>query len=225
MRKALSSGLRGRTSCGARDAGDSIPGVGGGMCLSSARATGGVKAAVNRALRMRSASGPGTRLRSRRRAPPDPFPCARPAPADGDVSLLEGMALVDIVMRQILLLILPAPSTSPCRPARSQWPSRTIRCCWGAEGIGKTCSSHVPFEGDYNPTTYDIRTKSVAVYRRFTTGSPRASGSGYYLLILHDLGYNRPLGDLRRVGGWANTSFDPNISASAGADYQVAPAQ
>ena len=171
MRKALSSGLRGRTSCGARDAGDSIPGVGGGMCLSSARATGGVKAAVSKAPRMRSASGPGTRLRSRRRAPPDPFPRARPAPADGDVSLLEGMALVDIVMRQILLLMACAQH-KPMPPARSQWPSRTIRCCWVAEGIGKTCSSHVPFAGDYNPTTCCVRTKSVAVYRRFTIWKP-----------------------------------------------------
>src|SRR5205085_12475003 len=59
----------------------------------------------------------------------------------------------------------------------------------GAEGNRKTCSSHVPFARDYNPTAYGIRTKSVAVYRRFTTGGPRASGSGYYLLILHDLTY------------------------------------
>ena len=72
------------------------------MCLSSARATGGVKAAVSRAPRMRTAGGPEARLRSRRRASPDPLPCARPALADGDISLPEDMALVDIVMRQIL---------------------------------------------------------------------------------------------------------------------------
>src|SRR5206468_12213307 len=90
---------RGRTSCGARDAGDSTPGAGGGMCLSSARAIAGVKAAANTAHRVRTAGRPGTRPSSRGQASADPSPCGRPAIADGEIFRPEEVAVLDIVMR------------------------------------------------------------------------------------------------------------------------------